>query len=315
MNVLMTGGFGFIGKHVIRVIRDLNESHSVTVFSDPQAAQTNANFAKEYDLKVITGDVRSATGVMEAFASEPPGVAVHLAALTGVEKCHRDPSLAFSVNVYGSYNVIMGSAIAGAKLVFISSREVYGEGVLPRTSEDSPLAPNNLYGVTKELGERMVKWGHLKFGLRYSVLRLTNVYGPEGEQYNIQAMIRSAFQDGEIPLRGGAQLMNLVYVGDVAAAIARCLTDSRTTNETFNIGSDQDLPVREILDELISELQMPVAIRGKPMRKGETLNFHPDLAKMKEYFDDLPKTQLKEGLRKTIAWYKAQINDGFQADR
>ncbi len=311
----MTGGFGFIGKHVIRAIRDLDESHTLTVFSGPQTAETNANFAKEYDLKVITGDVRDAKGVMEAFASEPPNVALHLAALTGVEKCHRDPSLAFSVNVYGSYNVIMGSATAGAKLVFISSREVYGEGALPRASEDSPLAPNNLYGMTKELGERMVKWGHLKFGLRYSVLRLTNVYGPEGGSYNIQAMIRSAFQDGEIPLRGGAQLMNLVYVDDVATAIVRCLTDSRTTNETFNIGSDQDLPVLEIVDELISELEMPVVIRRRPMRKGETLNFHPDLAKMKEYFDGLPKTQLKEGLRKTIAWYKAQIKDASQDDR
>ena len=125
----MTGGFGFIGKHVIRNIRDISESYDVVVFSDLRAAETNANFAKEYDLKVITGDVRDTAGVMEACASEKPNVAVHLAALTGVEKCNLNPSLAFSVNVYGSYNVIMGSANAGAKLMFISSREVYGEGI------------------------------------------------------------------------------------------------------------------------------------------------------------------------------------------
>ncbi len=306
----MTGGFGFIGKHVIRGISDMQESHNIVVFSDLEAAKTNSDFAKEYNLKVITGDVRNTSGVIQAFASEMPSVAVHLAALTGVEKCNRDPSLAFSVNVYGSYNVIMGSANAGAKLVFISSREVYGEGTSPRTSEDNPFAPNNLYGITKALGERLIQWANLKLGLKFSVLRLTNVYGPGGQQYNVQAMIRNAFQDAAIPLLGGAQLMNLVYVGDVATAIVRCLTDTTTTNETFNIGSDQDLPVSEILDELISELEIPVVVHRMPMRKGETLNFRPDLAKMKEYFGDLPKTQLREGLRKTIAWYKTQIHEG-----
>jgi nucleoside-diphosphate-sugar epimerase len=118
-------------------------------------------------------------------------------------------------------------------------------------------------------------------------------------------MIKGAVNDRVIPIFGGMQIMNLVYVTDVAEAIARCLTDSRTTDGIFNIGSEEDMTVQEIVNQLISQLDEHVTIQRMPMRIGETLNFRPDLEKMKDAFPGLPRTSLKEGLQKTILWYRS----------
>jgi nucleoside-diphosphate-sugar epimerase len=296
----MVGGFGFIGKHVIEAI---SQSHSITVFSDPIAVDENRAYSKQSGLRVITGDVTDAAAIKRAFAFGRPDAVIHLAALTGLKKCNENPFLAFSTNVFGTFNVVMESIAARSKLIFISSREVYGEGSAGRTAEDTQLAPNNVYGTTKMLAERLVTWANSKFDLRYTILRLTNVYGPGGQQYNVQAMIKSAMEHGIIPIFGGAQYMNLVYVSDVAEVIRKCLTEARTDG-IFNIGSEEDMTVNEIIEKLISQLGLDVTIQNMPMRIGETLNFRPDLKKMKRAFPSFPGTSIKEGLQKTISWYQ-----------
>lgn len=302
LKVLMIGGFGFIGKHVIEAI---SHSHSITVFSDPIAVEENQTYSKQRGLRVITGDVTDTAAIKRAFAIEKPDAVIHLAALTGLNKCNQNPSLAFSINVFGTYNVIMECITTSSKLIFISSREVYGEGVVGRTAEDTQLSPNNVYGTTKMLAEKLVTWAKSKFGLKCTILRLTNVYGPGGQQYNVQAMIKNAMDHGIIPVFGGTQYMNLVYVSDVAEVIGKCLIDSRTTDGIFNIGSEEDLTVEEIVKQLISQLGVPVTIQNMPMRTGETLNFRPDLERMKGAFPDLSRTPMKAGLQKTISWYQS----------
>jgi UDP-glucose 4-epimerase len=301
MKVLIIGGFGFIGKHVLENIPD---TYTVAVFSDPASAEQNRTFAQEHRLKVITGGITNPTQISETFRAQLPDVTIHLAALTGLTKCNQDPSLAFSTNVFGTYNIIMGCVAAKSKLVFISSREVYGEGnPTARTTEEAEPRPNNVYGTTKMLAEKLILWAKSRFGLKYTILRLTNVYGPGGAQYNIQAMIKAATEQGVIPLYGGNQLMNLVYVNDVATVIINCLTDPRTTDEIFNVGSYEDMTVEAIVKELISQLPVPVKIQKMPMRTGETLSLRPDLQKMNTVFPDLLKTSVREGIRKTISEY------------
>jgi len=124
------------------------------------------------------------------------------------------------------------------------------------------------------------------------------------EQYNIQAMIKAATEQGVIPLHGGNQLMNLIYVEDVAAVIINCLTNTSTTNEIINVGSDEDMTVEAIVKELVSQLPLAVKIQKMPMRTDETINFQPDLQKMKTVFPDLPKTSFREGLRKTLSEFR-----------
>lgn len=304
MRVALVGGFGFIGKHLIEA---LSGSQKLVVL-DSESAQKASDFPPGSQPIVEVGDITDGTWLKGVMLKHAPNAAVHLAALTGVKRCNENPSLAFSNNVLGTCNVIMGCVACGCKLIFISSREVYGETTSCRTREDDPLVPNNVYGVTKMLGERLVMWAASKYNLDYTILRLTNVYGPGGDQYNVQAMIRKALGEGVIHILGGNQMMNLVYVEDVAEVICRCLVDPRASGQIFNVGSECDMRVEDMVSELVRLLGIPVRIDRKPMREGETLSFRPNLEKLEMILGYRSITTLSAGFHKTIESYRHEVH-------
>jgi UDP-glucose 4-epimerase len=297
------GGLGFVGAYVIR---ELAKSHDLFVLTDVVGLERYRNFVEELRLPVKAGDIRDVGFVNETFREEKPDATVHLAALTGLAKCNDDPSLAFMINVFGTRNVVMGCVEQESKMIFMSSREVYGETRSERTKEDDPLIPNNVYGLTKMLGEALVLWASKRYGLDYTILRLTNVYGPEGDQYNIQAMIRNAFAHGVIPIMGGDQTMNFLYVEDVATVVRKCLEERRASSQIFNVGSNDDRTIEETVNLLVSSLPIKVRLERRPMRSGETLSFRPDLTKIQATLAYTP-TPLMEGLRKTVMWYQQRL--------
>jgi len=306
MEVLLVGGLGFIGKYIIRL---LAESSSLTVLSDAETVMKNQAFVKNYSLRVEVGDIQDGDRVKEVMIREKPDAVIHLAALTGLARCDKNPSLAFSINVFGTYNVIMGCVASKSKLVFISSREVYGETASDRTREEDPQVPNNLYGLTKLLGERLVLWAASRYGLDYTILRLTNVYGPGGDQYNIQVMLQKALKEGRIPILGGRQRANLICVEDVADVIAKCLVEPKASRQTFNVGSRDDMTVEEIVTRLVSSLDIPVKIDREAMRMGETMNFRPSLERIERILGWSARTTFAEGMRKTVEWYRDRVRD------
>jgi len=301
LRILLVGGLGFIGKHIIRTLTD---SNVLLVFENAETATRNQGFAKSHGLRVEVGDITNGARAKDVALLEKPDVVIHLAALTGIAKCNQNPSLAFATNVLGTYNVAMACMAAKSKLIFISSREVYGETASGQTREDDPLVPNNIYGLTKMLGEKLVLWAASRSGLDYTILRLTNVYGPEGEQYNVQAMIRKATTEGRIQILGGSQRMNLIYVEDVAEVVRKCLNDPSASRQTFNVGSKDDMPIEEVVCRLISALNIPVEIVQEPMRTGETLNFCPNLDRIERVLEWHARTTFDEGLKRTIEWHK-----------
>lgn len=301
LKTLLVGGLGFIGKHIIRA---LAQQCTLTVLSNAKSALRNAEFAKTYDLCVEIGDITDGPRVKEVMGRHMPDAVVHLAALTGIAKCNENPYSAFSVNVLGTYNVIMGCEECNSKLIFLSSREVYGDTRSDRTREDDPLIPNNTYGITKMLGERLVVWAASTYGLDYTILRLTNVYGPEGDQYNVQAIIRKALSERRIQILGGSQLVNPTYVEDVAEVVRRCLIDSRTSRQTLNVSSKEDMTVEEMVSRIVSVLDAPINVERAPMRVGETLVFRPSVEKLEKVLGYCPPTTFAEGLQKTVSWYR-----------
>ena len=302
----MVGGFGFIGQHLLKC---LSVSNSLVVLCRERRPARTELFSRQTKPIVEIGDITDETRVKEVVEKHQPEAVIHLAALTGVKRCEEAPSLAFSVNVEGTYNLTMACVEHGCKLIFSSSREVYGETKSGRTREDEPLIPNNIYGLTKMLGERIVTWASSKHNLDYTIMRLTNVYGPGGDNYNVQAMIRRALVERRIQIFGGSQMMNLVYVEDVAKIVARCLTDPRTSRQTFNVGSSDDLSVEDIVSKVVSLLDFPVKIERQPMRLGETLNFRPSLEKLQNTLGYNCPTGFATGLRKTVEWYKQHLGD------
>lgn len=295
------GGLGFIGKHVVRVLS--RSDTSLTVISDPETSRKSQAFVKEFSLHVEEADVQDRNRLTEIMLKEKPDAVVHLAALTGIARCEANPELAFSVNVLGAYNVIMGCVSCNCRLVFMSSREVYGESTSRPTTEDDRTVPNNIYGLTKLLAERLVLWAAKRHDLDFTILRLTNVYGPAGDQYNVQAMIQHALASRTIQLLGGSQQMNLIYVDDVAEVIRVSLANPNASRQTFNVGSYDNVTVEDLVIRIAKTLGGSITIERKSMRTGETINFRPNLAKLQQLIQPWHPTSLDDGLQKTVDWY------------
>jgi len=299
MKVFLVGGFGFIGK---RFIRKFTDSHEITVYATKQDIQ-NANKVLDLEKISIEEGLVEEQKLGEIVKKHNPDVVVHLAALTGLVKCHNNPEDAFKINVYGTHNVVNACIRASCKLIFISSREVYGETINDSSKEDDPMLPNNVYGLTKKIGEDLIRLASQKNGLDYTILRLTNVYGPDGDQYGAQVIIKKAISDGIIPILGGTQRLNYVYVDDVVDVINLVLDNEKSSKQIFNVGSKDTVTIDEYAKKVVESLGTDIKLEHKPMRETETSNFEPNLEKLGKVLGITPKTTLEDGIKNTIKWY------------
>jgi len=302
MKVLLVGGFGFIGR---RFIRKFSNSHQIIVYArKPEIL----NASKTLDLKKIVLEEGSIETIgKDVIQRHKPDVVIHLAALTGLQKCLDNPEVAFSVNVYGTFNVINSCIGTGTKLIFLSSREVYGETIGNKTKENDQLLPDNIYGLTKMIGENLVSSYSSKYGLDYTILRLTNVYGPEGDKYGPQVIIKDILRNGQARILGGSQRLNFVYVDDVVDLIGKVFDNASSSKQTINVGSLDTVTIKEFADKVFDTIGKKSQFEYLPMRKTETPNFEPDLQKMQAILGNYIRTPLKAGIEKTIKWYSQSV--------
>ena len=298
MKVLLVGGLGFIGK---RFIRKFSGIHEIIVYARYDDISKTKEILNMKNVLLEEGAVENKK-IIDIIVKHKPDVVIHLAALTGLMKCHDSPEKAFKINVYGTFNVANACSKTHSKLIFISSREVYGNTINDESGEDSPLFPNNTYGMTKMLGEILIKQESERSNFDYTILRLTNVYGPEGDQYGAQVIIRNAVELQKIQILGGNQTLNYVYVDDVVDCIGLVLSNKKSSRQIFNVGSEDTFSIEQFVDKVIQIIGTEIEIQYGPMRETETSNFKPDLKKIKDYLGFEAKTSLEIGLKKTIEW-------------
>ena len=302
VKVFLNGGLGFIG---IRFIRKYFQEHEIIVYARKKDRQILDKSDVLKNITVEYGSIEdSSLGI--ALEKHKPEVVIHLAALTGLKKCHDNPQLAFETNVYGTYNLLKNCQ-QGTKIIFISSREVYGETLNSKSKETDTTKPNNVYGITKLLAEQLVQLESQKNNLDYTILRLTNVYGPEGDQYGAQVIIKDVLRARKVRIMGGSQRLNFVYVDDVVELIGKTLTDSSSSKQIFNVGSDDTITIKEFAQQVIKMQDKDISIEYLPMRNTETSNFDPSLEKLFSIMGFVPKTSLSQGLKNTIGWYQKSL--------
>jgi len=292
MKVLLTGGCGFIGSSFIK---KFNKEFDFIIISSKE--------------KIIEKTVRTEYGsvsnknIIKIIETINPDVIIHLAALSGLKKCEANPKKAFEINVIGTENVIKGCLKTNSRLIFISSREVYGLATSKKSNENDRLKPINIYGQTKMKAENIIDEYAKKFGLNYTILRLTNVYGSGGKS-GVNNLIRESLKEGKIVVNGGEQILNFIFIDDVIELIRLVLLNDKLSGEIFNIGSKDTISLKkfvEILIELSSE-KINVEFRKKP--NFESLFFQPDIKKQQKILEYNTKTGLKEGINKTLQYMK-----------
>src|SRR5579871_3894997 len=234
--IVVTGGAGFIGSHLVDRLLGSN-SGEVVVFDNLSRGRF-ANIVQhraDVRFEFIEGDVADARAVWDALRGAH--VVFHLAAQSTVMGAVKDAEYTFKSNVVGTFNVLRAATQHGVeRLMFSSSREVYGEPISLPVDEDSPLLAINSYGASKLAGEAYCRAFRREFGLHVSILRLANVYGPRDFGRVIPLWIDRATAREDLYVYGGKQVVDLVWVDQVVEAIIRTVDRDAPLPPT-NIGS------------------------------------------------------------------------------
>ncbi|HET9720344.1 MAG TPA: NAD-dependent epimerase/dehydratase family protein [Solirubrobacteraceae bacterium] len=261
MRILVTGGSGFIGRHVVATLR--NQGHQVRVVDlQPHV---------DPDVDLVQGDIADADVIEAAFEGGFDGV-VHLAAVTSVLRSVEHPELTFRTNVQGTHRVLEGARAAGVgSLVLASTNAVTGPMEEPAITEKARLRPMTPYGATKAAGEMLMSAYTAVYGVRCTPLRLTNVYGPgmQAKDSIVARLMRAIRLGNTFEIYGdGQQVRDYVHVSDVVAAAALALEDERWHGPVV-IGTGVSLSVLDVVDVVREMTGAELPVRHGPAKPGE----------------------------------------------
>jgi UDP-glucose 4-epimerase len=305
VRILVTGGAGFIGSHVVDAL--LSSGHEVAIL-DNLATGNRENVNPKaffYDI-----DVRNREGVGRVFAEFQPHVLNHHAAQAEVPKSIDDPVFDAEVNLLGGLNLLRSAADSGVrKFIFISTGgALYGDPEVVPCDETHPIRPLSPYGTSKYAFEQYLATFKRTFGLDYSVLRYANVYGPRqdfaSEEGRVVAIFASRMLADE-PVTidwDGEQARDMLYVSDAVSANLVAL--ERGSGEAYNIGTGKQVTINEIfrvLRELTGYRREP---RHGPARKGDVYRIALDSSKAARELGWHASVGLLDGLEETVDWFR-----------
>jgi len=308
--ILVTGGAGFIGSHLVRSLLDQAEltDHPIIVLDDLSGG-FRENIPKDPRVEFIKGSVTDEKLVNNLFQKERFRYVYHLAAYAAEGLSHFIRRFNYTNNLIGTANLINAAINHGSEcFVFTSSIAVYGPAQTPMR-EDMLPEPEDPYGIAKYAVELDLKAAHEMFGLNYIVFRPHNVYGEYqniGDKYRnvVGIFMNQILQDKPMTIFGdGEQQRAFSYIGDIAPVIARSPLVSPARNRIFNVGADQAHTVNELARKVAEAMGGKPEVVHLPPRKEVNLAFS-DHSTCLEVFGPLPQTPLDEGLQRMAAWAK-----------
>ncbi len=259
--ILVTGGSGFIGRHVVSdLLRAGAHVRVVDLQSHPDP-----------DVEIVIGDIAEREVLDAALEGGFDGI-VHLAAVTSVLRSMEHPELTFGTNVAATAGLLEAARAAGAmSLVFTSTNAVTGPMEAPAISESATLRPLTPYGATKAAGEMLMSAYTASYGLRCAAVRLTNVYGPgmQAKDSIVARLMRAIRLEQTFEIYGdGRQVRDYVHAADVTAAVRLGLTDASWSGPMV-IGSGRSLSVLEVIDAVRRVTGAEIEVRHGSPRAGE----------------------------------------------
>lgn len=303
--ILVTGGAGFIGSHVVDAF--IEKGHQVIVLDDLSSG--NADFLNSEAI-FIEADVRSAQ-IEEIFKDHKPDVICHHASQIDVRKSVDDPIYDADVNIRGALNLLELAVAYGVKKIIFSSTggAIYGAPTDLPADENCVPKPECPYGTSKLCVEQYIKLYSRMYDLAYTILRYPNVYGPrqspDGEA-GVCSILTGLMLDGKTPtLYGkGKAFRDYVYVADIAAA--NLLALSKGSGETVNLGSETPVTVKELYTHLAKLTGYKGKASLKPLRRGEVEGIYITGGHARSVLGWKPEVSLAEGLEKTVAYIREQ---------
>lgn len=309
MKILVTGGAGFIGSHLLQLLQG-QQGVEVVVY-DNLSSGRREHVPKA--IRLVEGDVRDAEGLAHLFASEGFDSVVHLAAQTMVPYSLSHPEEDCQINLLGLINILECCRKYAVKhIVFSSSAAVYGDNLnIPLHEEEKPM-PTSAYGITKMASEHYLRMYHDLYGLNTTVLRFANVYGErqgaggEGGVVSIFCKLLAAGQ-GVTVFGNGEQTRDFVYAGDIAEALWR--GSQLEGHHVINISTQKETSVNQLLAAFKQAVGREFLVQYAPIREGDIFRSVLANGRCVECLGFCPAMNLQEGVARTYADYLQKIGD------
>ena len=334
MRILITGGAGFIGSHITKLL--LNEGHEVMVFDNSagnleRLENVIASVAKQSSseleiaaspaswrtprndnsgMTLLNGDIKDSEALEKALGGVD--AVIHMASLIEVSESVKYPLKFAENNIMGSINLLEAMKEKGVKrIIFSSSATVYGEPKTLPLTEGMPLDSANPYAASKIAVEQFLSAYHKNHGFDVTILRYFNPYGPgeehEPETHAIPNFIKNGLDKKPVPLYWkGEQTRDFIYIEDLAKAHTVVLDQSGFN--IFNVGTEQGVRIIDVINKLSDILGYTLEVEDLGDRPGDVRSNYASSQKLKESTGWSAQTDLNEGLRKTVEWFKSREN-------
>ena len=315
-NILITGGAGFIGSHLVdrliaerewrvTVVDDFND------FYDPEMKRANVRQHTSDALYTLTeADIRDRASLEGTFAKTQFDCIVHLAARAGVRPSLSEPQLYAETNINGTLNLLELARQHEVKhFVFGSSSSVYGiNAKLPFSEEDPVRQPISPYAATKAAGELIChSYSHL-YGIRCTCLRFFTVYGArQRPDLAIHKFARLIDEGKPIPVFGdGTTRRDYTYIDDIIQGVRAAIDYDASDYEVVNLGESRTVELSELIALLERELDQKTLIDRQPLQPGDVPQTFADINKARRLLGYDPQTQIEEGIRRFVDWFRGE---------
>ena len=310
--VLVTGGAGFIGSHVVKALLDRGDQVAVVDNFDPFWPERLKRRALDDRAQVFERDIR--LPLDEVFARLKPEVVVHLAALVGVRPSLEKPAEYFDVNARGTACVLEAARAAGVRrFVLASSSSVYGARAEAPFRESARVdSPESPYAASKVASEALARTFHNLYGIETAILRFFTVYGPrQRPDLAIHKFARRMLKGESIPFFGdGSSRRDYTYIDDIVQGV-KAACDVPLQNDTFNLGGSHAISLTELVALLEDALGVKAILDRQPMHKGDVPLTSADVTHAGDVLGYAPHTPIREGLRRFADWIRGEGKDWF----
>jgi UDP-glucuronate 4-epimerase len=319
-NILVTGGAGFIGSHLVdrllaegvwrvTVVDDFNDFYAQSVKRENVREHVKASSYRLYE-----ADIRRRSRLEDVFKEEKFDCIVHLAARAGVRPSLAEPMLYMETNINGTLNLLELAREHGVKqFVFGSSSSVYGiNAKVPFSEEDQIRQPISPYAATKAAGELICHtYSHL-YGIRCVCLRFFTVYGArQRPDLAIHKFAKLITESRAIPVFGdGTTRRDYTYVDDIIAGVRAAIDFDKSDYEVFNLGESQTVELNKLIALLEKELDRHAVIDRQPMQPGDVPQTFADVTKARHLLGYNPQTKIEDGIKRFVEWFRREREKG-----
>lgn len=312
--VLVTGGAGFIGSHLVARLLDRGRRVVCVDSFDPYYDAA----LKEANIKPLLGnprfrlaplDIRRPRSLLRLMREEEVDLVAHLAARPGVRRSLKRPAAYMQINVQGTANVLDACVKAGVRrVVFASSSSVYGDSAARRLREDAECSPASPYGLTKRMGETLCESYHRMYGLSAIALRFFTVYGPaQRPDMAVSKFVHLVDEGREVPLYGGGTLRrDFTFVSDIVDGTVAAIERGLPGFTAINLGAGRSVSVRKMLQLVERGLGKKARVRSLPRQHGDAVATLADIGRARSLLGYRPRVSIEEGIQAYISWYLSQ---------